>query len=372
MRSCLFYTAMIQKNKTVASDTEIIRAGLRQNMAALAYELAPGGYRDGNHYLPVNPARAGDTRPGSLVIDIYGPEAGRFCDFASPDMKGDAIDFIGLMEFGLMPPDARRDREVWAWARKWLSLPAAERAAPKEFAPRPGDDAPRPDEAKQESAFKWWTRADKLAPGSAGWTYLNVARRIPILKLKRPPGAIRTLSRLKYNRDDASKGETFPGLITCMTDGKGKIRAVHRTYLRSDGLGKADVAKTKMMWPSTKGLSIRLARGRSGRSPEECARRGECDDRLVLIEGIEDGLSWSLFNPDDRVCAVGAFSLFKSAPLFDCAKDILIVADNDEIYKTGQLDAMALELKSRAQGREVFITRPLDAKDINEALMKAS
>lgn len=347
-------------------DMDAIRAGLKQNMPALAAQLAPGGYVVGDGYWPVNPARSSDTKPGSFVIDIYGDKAGRFIDFASPtDMKGDAIDLIALLEFGCIPPDGRGD--AIKWARKWLSLPGSERRPPARFAKRTQFSDPRPDEAKQESAKQWWLKAPKLEPGSVGWTYLTQARSIPLQRLKRPPGAIRTVPRLNYNRDDPDKGKVFPGLLTCMTDGAGVIKAVHRTFLKADGSGKAPVEKPKQMWPATKGLSIRVTRGKTGLSPEECARRGICEDRQVLLEGIEDGLTWGVMFPEDRVTAVGAVSLFHTAPLFDCAREFLIVADNDHMLKSGELDRIALDIQARAGGRPVQYTAPLGAKDVNEA-----
>jgi len=350
-----------------SGDTEAIVAGLKAAMPALADRLTPGGYVERGEYWPCNPARA-DRSPGSFVVQIYGDKAGMFHDYAAPEFSGDVIDFIALFEFGMTPPDGRKDKTVWDWARQYLAMPAADRAAPKAWAQKPADFVdPRPDEAKEQGAMKWWLDARPIAPGSVGWRYLSEARRIPLERLARHPGAIREVGAMTYNMADA-KGTKWPGLLTCMTDGKGQIRAVHRTFLKPDGSGKAPVAKQKQMWPRVKGLSIRLSRGKSGLTPEEAARRGLCDDRQVLIEGIEKGLAYAVLFPDDRVTAPGSFSLFKSAPLFDCAREILIVADNDETFESGAVDQMARDIQRRAGGRKVLITRPMTAKDVDELL----
>jgi len=356
----------------MVSDSEAIRAGLKMNMPALAAQLAPGGYIQNGEYWPCNPARQ-DRKPGSFCIQLYGENAGYFHDFASPDMNGDAIDFIALLVFGLVKPDGRRDPEVWRWARRYLSLPEQERLPPKEFAARQSYNDPRPDEVeKEQSAFRWWLKAGKLEPGTVGWDYLTRARSLPLDQLAHHPGAIRFVPSLRYNGGGDYQGSRWPGLLTCMTDGEGKIRAVHRTYLQNDGSGKAPVDKPRMVWPSTKGLSIRISRGRSKRTPEECKRRGEREDRQILIEGIEKGIAAALIYPDARVTVTGSFDLMRSSPIFDCAREILIIADNDETYRDGRLDRMALDIKARAEGREVLVTRALTAKDTDDLFRKGA
>ena len=50
-------------------------------------------------------------------------------------------------------------------------------------------------------------------------------------------------------------GRTLPVMIAGMSGPDGKIMAVHRTFLRPDGSGKADVTPQKKIWPSFKGAA---------------------------------------------------------------------------------------------------------------------
>lgn len=66
----------------------------------------------------------------------------------------------------------------------------------------------------------------------------------------------------------------YPALVAAV-QGAG-LHAVHRTYLRPDGAGKADIEPAKAMLGATAGGAVRLSDGPS---------------RLVVAEGIESGLS---------------------------------------------------------------------------------
>ena len=71
-----------------------------------------------------------------------------------------------------------------------------------------------------------------------------------------------------------ASAKRLPALVALVEGGEGF--AVHRTYLRADGGGKAEVEPAKAMLGSTQGGAVRLA---SGPGP------------LVICEGIETGLS---------------------------------------------------------------------------------
>jgi hypothetical protein len=51
----------------------------------------------------------------------------------------------------------------------------------------------------------------------------------------------------------------LPAMIAAIVDVGGKLIGVHRTYLRSDGNGKAEVANTKMMLGGAAGGAVQLA-----------------------------------------------------------------------------------------------------------------
>ncbi len=68
----------------------------------------------------------------------------------------------------------------------------------------------------------------------------------------------------------------FPALVAGVTSGGGKFIAVHRTYLKLDGSGKAAVTSPKMALGSLQDGAVRL---------------GRADKALGLAEGLESALS---------------------------------------------------------------------------------
>ncbi len=68
----------------------------------------------------------------------------------------------------------------------------------------------------------------------------------------------------------------FPALVAGVTNGDGKFIAVHRTYLKLDGSGKAAVSTPKMALGSLQDGAVRLSR---------------VGYMLGLAEGIETALS---------------------------------------------------------------------------------
>lgn len=353
------------------SDIKALKLALSRVLPQLASQWFPGGRRDGHRYWPRS-SKPGKV-DGSMCIDIDGPYAGRWIDFADPDMKGDAIDLIAYAEFGMVPPDGRK--EAIKWARDYLNMKqdaAPSRRPAASSAPDPSlgdaDEMRRRDELARKAAG-WWLHAQPLS-GTHGEAYLR-ARDIDIARLRRHPGAIRFHPEMTYRGPDCVNGRKLPGLLTCMTNEIGKIRAVHRTFLDPVKPRKADVARAKMMWGDVRGCSIRLTRGVTGLTPEEYKRRIDAgkmiaDDTLDIIEGIEDGLTWALIEPDARVSAAGSLSLLAGAPLFDCARAIRVIGDNDENEKTrAALEAAAEAIKERAGARHVDLLRPTAGKDIN-------
>ncbi len=137
-------------------------------------------------------------------------------------------------------------------------------------APDPATLAQRECEAKAEAAKRaahakrLWHDAQPIA-GTAAEAYL------------RGRGITCDLPRVLRFHPDCWHGPTakrYPAVVAAV-QGSG-LPAVHRTYLRPDGLGKADIEPAKAMLGATAGGAVRLADGPS---------------RLVVAEGIESGLS---------------------------------------------------------------------------------
>ncbi len=106
-----------------------------------------------------------------------------------------------------------------------------------------------------------------------------------------------------------------PAMLAKVTDASGLFAAVHITWLKADGSGKADLeglplhdvqdARGKWVSPGVgnnvkqklilgamrgKGCVIRLTRGASGLTPEEAAAQG-VSGLTGVGEGVEDGYS---------------------------------------------------------------------------------
>jgi hypothetical protein len=152
----------------------------------------------------------------------------------------------------------------------------------------------------------------------------------------------------------AESGHALPALIAAVTvHPSNTVVAVQRTYLRSDGKGKAAVSPAKKGLGPIRGGAVRLAK---------------CGHRLGLAEGIEDALSVLQIDPSLPCWAVlGATNLASvELPPLPLASEVVLIADNDGPGMKAAHDAAR---RFRSEGRSVRIaTPPAPFKDFNEAL----
>ncbi len=131
----------------------------------------------------------------------------------------------------------------------------------------PGQEPPAPqDDSRQEVATEIWQATEPIENTLAG-TYLGSRGLLPPW-----PIWLRYHGALKHSPTNLR----FPALVAGVTNGDGKFIAVHRTYLKLDGSGKAAVSAPKMALGSLQDGAVRL--GRAGKV-------------LGLAEGIETALS---------------------------------------------------------------------------------
>ena len=142
----------------------------------------------------------------------------------------------------------------------------------------------------------------------------------------------------------------YPAMIAAV-QGAG-MAAVHRTYLRSDGSGKALIEPEKLMLGSTKGGAVRLAEGSS---------------RLVVVEGIESGLSLlcGLLDGPAAVWAGLSTSGMRGLRLPAQPGRLTIACDGDQ---PGRDAAHALAERAHALGWQVSILDPGTERDFNDVL----
>lgn len=142
----------------------------------------------------------------------------------------------------------------------------------------------------------------------------------------------------------------YPALVALVDGGEGF--AVHRTFLRADGTGKAPVEPAKAMLAATAGGAVRLAHG---------------PGRLVVGEGIESTLSLlsGLLDGPATVWATLSTSGMRGLHLPPQPGRLTVACDGDE---PGRAAAFALAERAHALGWAVGILDPGDGLDFNDVL----
>ncbi|KEO90260.1 hypothetical protein EH31_09220 [Erythrobacter longus] len=142
-----------------------------------------------------------------------------------------------------------------------------------------------------------------------------------------------------------------PAMMALVEGGDGF--AVHRTYLRADGSGKAGVAGgDKLMLGATAGGAVRLSKGAS---------------RLAVAEGIESALSLlcGLMVEPATVWAALSTSGMRSLRLPEKPARLVIAGDGD---KPGRAASHALATRAHALGWQVSMLDPGNGADFNDVL----
>lgn len=184
--------------------------------------------------------------------------------------------------------------------------------------------------------------------GTPAETYLEETRGIKGLRF----GKMRNTLRFHPEVWHSGSRQNLPAMLAQIRDHKGYALGIHRTYLKSDGSGKADVEPTKMMLGPSSGGAVRF---------------GPDGPVIALAEGIETALSVS------RASRLTVWSTLSTSglkglilPPAPIAEVIILCADNDEAgLAAAQTTAGCLE----ATGRVVSIIHPKDTgADFNDVL----
>lgn len=248
-----------------------------------------------------------DGRNGRLVLDCK--KSG--CAFL------DVLAAAGLHSGDYAPPDAatlaQRDREQRAEAEK-----------------------------RSAQAKRLWDEAQPIA-GTVAEAYLR-GRGItcPLPPTLRFHGACW----------HGATAKRFPALVAAVQGSR--LPAVHRTYLRSDGSGKAPVEPAKAMLGATAGGAVRLCEG---------------PGPLVVGEGIESTLSLLCGILDGPVTAWAALSTsgLRGLRLPHHPGRLTIATDGDA---PGRAAGHALADRAHALGWQVSILDPGDGADFNDILTR--
>lgn len=198
---------------------------------------------------------------------------------------------------------------------------------------------PALDDAKRtEIARRIW-RESRPATGTLVEVYMR-SRGITIP----PPLSLRFHPSLKH-----PTGVFAPAMVAGVQNREGRIVAIHRTWLKPDGSGKADVEPQKAMLGPCAGGAVRFAK------PSET---------IALAEGIETALS-ALQATGIPTWAALSTSGMRSIQLPAEVQGIILIADGDQ---PGEAAARAAALRFIREGRKARIARPRTGRDFNDLL----
>ncbi|RFU11555.1 hypothetical protein DZD18_16105 [Rhodobacteraceae bacterium W635] len=210
---------------------------------------------------------------------------------------------------------------------------------PMELARR---EAERQRQAKRraDQAKQLWSHARPIA-GTIAETYL------------RGRGITCALPETMRFHPDCSHptSDRLPAMVALVQGGASY--AVHRTYLRCDGSGKAAVEPAKTMLGGAQGGAVRLSDGQG---------------KLVVAEGIETALSLScgLLSGPATIWAALSTSGIRGLHLPPNPARLTIAPDGDT---PGRTAAYALAGRAHALGWQVGILDPGDGLDFNDTLV---
>ncbi|HLJ71752.1 MAG TPA: toprim domain-containing protein [Roseiarcus sp.] len=344
-----------------------LKAMLADRIDELACCAAPDGKRKGRYWLAHSPLRI-DKEP-SFAIWLTGAGAGAFKDFADPEIRGDAIDLIGACVLKRGDFKSREARtQALAWARDFLGLsgqaPEAARDLAKQARERKRErdlEAARDEARRRRRALEIWGEGQAMS-GTAGEAYL-LSRGIDARAIANLEHFLRFHPRLSHPHEP----HVGPAMLAGFKDPAGGFAAVHCTYLREDGRGKAEVPKAKIIRGGYAGCAIHVSRGPSNLRAIEAASAG-VKGMLAITEGIEDGLTIAAERPEWRVWAAGSLGNIGELTPPECADALMVCADAD--VKQQAIAALNLAVKRlEAFGLPLGVAYATGgAKDFNDLL----
>ena len=360
-----------------------IREMLTQRVDEVAHYYAPpaqGSYEDKGLYFTLNPGRV-DKSVGSFWVTLKaGRWQGHWKDKAT-GQGGDLLDLIALamnydmtgaikeakLYLGLMtdtPADAKRRAEAAEASR-------ARRAEAERLSRLKAQDR-----SKQAQAI--WLSAQAKIAGTPVEYYLRDARGIDLAKIGRQPSALRYQAKCYYSNVDADGVFTegkMPAMVAAISDIKGNMVAVHRTWLAigPDGKwGKAPLVKSKKVLAEYGGAAIRIWTG-TGLRGGKAAPLNKCppETHVFISEGIEDALSCVMQLPEVRVIAAISVDNLGTVKLPPNVAKVTLVADRDEGAQASEALQNAIAAHHAAGRRVAVWMNQSGGKDLNDALLKA-
>jgi phage/plasmid primase-like uncharacterized protein len=220
---------------------------------------------------------------------------------------------------------------------------AASIPAGKPYAPLRSQNELDEIKRKRRQAQAIW-EASQPAAGTPVETYLRSRG----ITLPIPP-VLTYHARLRHT----PTGTAWPAMVALVQHGvTGKALAIHRTYLREDGTGKADVDPNKMMLGPVAGGAVQVA---------------PLSDEIVIAEGIETALSIMQMT-DKPVWAALSAGGIEALDMPLGVRRVILAADGDERGDDAVRKAGA-RLKAADPSRHISIARPPRGLDFNDVLL---
>jgi hypothetical protein len=309
---------------------------LARNAEAVCRHYLSNGRRSGRYWV------VGDVMntPGhSMYVRLFGPEfgkgaAGKWTDAATTE-HGDLLDIIakqnGLSNF----PDIAAE----AW--RFLGSPEADNRTPSTRPASPSCQAEHSESARRLFAVS------RPILGTIAETYLR-HRGISDLRwtesLRFHPNC--------YHRTETDAGtrtEAWPAMIAAVTDNRGTVTGVHRTWLDPSGRGKAPLETPRRAIGDLLGHGVRF---------------GITHDVMAVGEGIETILSLRSALPNMPMAAALSANHLGAFLLPESLQRIYVARDNDS---AGDTAFAALTERAAEAGIKAFSLMPA-LRDFNDDL----
>jgi hypothetical protein len=346
-----------------------IAAMLDAQAERFARELLPGGRKEGNLFCA---GSVGGESGQSLKVNLSGAMIGKWTDFSAAkgtdDYSGDILKLIAVVKFGGWGTNEQRSKAI-AWAKSALGLDdldpsrlATVQREARERSERSAEEEAREKAAKRRRAAALWAGAQPIA-GTPALSYLQ-GRGIDFAQLGRVPGSLRYRPDV-WCRERRGK---FPAMIACIMGIDGALLGVHRTYLQINRVGpvtKAKVENPKLSLGYYTGGCIPLWKGASDKTLREIP----AGTPVYASEGIEDGLTIALAQPDKRIVAGVALANLGALELPPQAGPLVFIAQNDPVGSKA-VDAFERAIaRQQDAGRKAQLIFPApEFKDFNDQL----
>lgn len=352
---------------------DYINSDLLSRASSLLPGWFPGGKWDQGDYKPINHVR-GDRKPGSFVINTQGQRAGKWKDFAYPEIRGSCL--LSLFAYREQLPGWNSTGTLWRdamyEAAKRLGYggePKHDQYYHKKIIPKIAnakhsvkDEGSGEDKKRAEDVQRLWETALPVA-GTIAETYFG-SRKLPC------PDEARFIESCYYGKIDTVIYR-FPCILFAFQEWPSKgIVGVQRIFLSPDGKSKftnMDEFKhlnpkefpAKKSFGQIKGAAIRF--------------KGDDDQKILAIgEGAETCLAFQ-----KHMCrsvqrhistwATGGSNNMDFVILPSSAK-IIIIADHDN---PGVEAAKKLQARLENEKRKFSIYLPPNpGEDANDMLIR--